>query len=199
MNNFFTGGAALALGIMMQPAVGQVSFELEENVVAVPDGSTVATMDVNWTNDLNIGTGGIASLQLELTLPEGVSVAGCDPSQIAPTNHFVNPCDTNTGPGSFTIALLDSALAPTNEPIPDGTPLFQLQFTVANGTAPGLLPIGFTDFSDQGLNTMGDTEANEFQIQPGTNFNGMAGSLLVGRVFILRIPQSVRTLTSDLA
>ena len=157
MTKVFIGGALVALGMIMQPAMSQVTFELQENVVAVPDGTTIAAMDVNWTNDLNIGTGGVASLQLELTLPDGVSVAGCNPTQIMPTNHFVNPCDTNTGPGSFTIALLDSALPPLNEAIPDGAPLFQIQFTVANGTAPGLLPIGFTDFSDQSLNTIGDT------------------------------------------
>ena len=181
MKNFLVGGAVIALGMMMQSALAQVTFELEQNVAAVPDGSTTATMDVNWSNDLTIGAGGIASLQLELTLPEGVSVAGCVPAQIPGTDHFVSPCDQNTGPGSFTIALLDNvaALGPTNEPIPDGTPLFQIEFTVASGTSPGTLPIGFTDFSDQNLNTMGDTEANEFVIQPGTNFNGTEGSLLV--------------------
>lgn len=167
--------AILALGAV-SVASAQVSVDYEDNVAATADGATLATMSVNWTNDATVGSGGISSLQMEMTLPSGVTLAACnDGAALGGSDHVIATCDDSTsGPGSFTIAWFSFS----NAFLPDGV-IATLDFTVAPGTEFGTLPIGLTDLTDPSLNSMGDTSGTEITIQPGTNFNGAGGSLQV--------------------
>ncbi|MEX2499951.1 MAG: IPTL-CTERM sorting domain-containing protein [Wenzhouxiangellaceae bacterium] len=167
--------AILALGAV-SIASAQVSIDYEDNVAATADGSTLATMSVNWTNDAGVGSGGISSLQMEMTFPSGVTLAACnDGAALGGSDHVIATCDDGTsGPGSFTIAWFSFS----NAFLPDGE-IATLDFTVAPGTEFGTLPIGLTDLTDPNLNSMGDTSGTEITIQPGTNFNGDGGSLEV--------------------
>src|SRR6056297_122669 len=166
--------AALTLGAA-SIASAQVSVSYQDSVPAVADGATLATMSVDWVNDATVGTGGISSLQMEMTLPAGVTLSACNAGGDLGANHVIATCDDgNSGPGSFTIAWFSftNAFLPTGE-------IATLDFTVAPGTAFGTLPIGLTDLTDQGLNSMADTSGTEITINPGTNFNGDGGSLEV--------------------
>lgn len=163
--------ASAALLTLPGMVFGQVQVEFEQNVAIPADGSTQGSMEVRFTNDANVGTGGIAQIQLTMDVPAGVTVEGCTDVDTS-TGHVPANCDTGSGAGEFLFSYADLA----NDPIPNGV-IFTIEFTVDSGTA-GVFPIEFTDLTDQTKNTISDTEGTEIVINEGTNFDGTAGSIV---------------------